>query len=244
MAPNRLPIPPDHAPTFGLIQESLASEPYHLLLAVILLNQTDGRKAIPIIKDLIQRFPTPEDLIKAGRREIKSIITPLGLHAKRTETLLRLATSFVEDPPRRHIYYPTKNYPAEHKLEIAHLHGVGPYAYDSWRIFCADAFRGYGINYDGVGNEENRHFKPEWTKVHPQDKELKAYITWMWRRNGFYYDADRGKVTQIPTAHLEIPQLSKEELIRQPDYIQQLYDASGIATEPYTTAIGRHWDRF
>lgn len=149
-----------------------------LLLAVILLNQTDGRRAIPVIDELIRRFAKPEDLIQAERTQVKEMVKSLRFGARRTETLIRLATSFMADPPRKHIYHPTRNYPDRDELEIAHLYGIGLYAYDCWRILCLDVFRGYATDHDGGGNAHNPDFRPEWTFVRPRDKGLRAYITW------------------------------------------------------------------
>jgi methyl-CpG-binding domain protein 4 len=49
------------------------------------------------------------------------------------------------------------------------LKGVGQYASDAWRIFCKDdLYRQAGFPMGA----------PEWTKIRPQDKELRAYIEW------------------------------------------------------------------
>ncbi|KAF2863675.1 DNA glycosylase, partial [Piedraia hortae CBS 480.64] len=196
-------IPPLSAPTFGLIQESLRSEPFWLLVACSLLNKTNSRSALPIFHTLKTTYPTPEDIISADEETIKEMLRPLGLFNKRAKTLKDLAGEWVEHPPQRGKRYKVKDYPdtgdhngnAAHPngtnthppseenckgaLEIGHLPGCGRYAYDAWRIFCRDELRFSG----GVVIGE-----PEWKRVNPQDKELRAYVKWLWAKEGVVWD--------------------------------------------------------
>jgi hypothetical protein len=61
--------------------------------------------------------------------------------------------------------------------EIGHL-TQGPYALDSWRIFCRDVLLGRSEHWTGKGSEPG--FQPEWMRVLPRDKELRACLRWMW----------------------------------------------------------------
>lgn len=61
--------------------------------------------------------------------------------------------------------------------EIGHL-TQGPYALDSWRIFCRDVLLGRSGHWTGKGSEPG--FQPEWMRVLPRDKELRACLRWMW----------------------------------------------------------------
>lgn len=103
--------------------------------------------------------------------------------------------------------------------EIAHLPGVGAYSLDSWRIFCRDELRGVGRAMTTTGSStvaegadpngnvsvgsgsaagdtaEEVEFMPEWKKVLPQDKELRAYLTWMWLKEGYVWDWLTGERT-------------------------------------------------
>lgn len=74
--------------------------------------------------------------------------------------------------------------------EIGHL-TQGPYAIDSWRIFCRDALLGKALDWKGTGREAE--FQPEWMRVMPQDKELRAYLRWMWMKEGWQWDAVSGE---------------------------------------------------
>ncbi|PYH43518.1 methyl-CpG-binding domain-containing protein 4 [Aspergillus saccharolyticus JOP 1030-1] len=93
--------------------------------------------------------------------------------------------------------------------EIAHLPGVGAYSLDSWRIFCRDELRGVCKGKTTVASEDGRErgegaandseeeaeFVPEWKKVLPKDKELRAYLTWMWLKEGYVWDWLTGEKT-------------------------------------------------
>jgi len=73
--------------------------------------------------------------------------------------------------------------------EVAHLPGVGPYALDSWRIFARDEMRGVVVGVDaGVEGEE-----AEWRRVVPEDKELRPYLKWRWRCEGWDWDPLTGR---------------------------------------------------
>ncbi|KAL8371052.1 hypothetical protein RB595_001076 [Gaeumannomyces hyphopodioides] len=67
--------------------------------------------------------------------------------------------------------------------EIGHI-TQGPYALDSWRIFCRDELLGRA----GEGESQ-----PEWMRVRPADKELRAYLRWMWMREGWDWDPETGE---------------------------------------------------
>ena len=78
--------------------------------------------------------------------------------------------------------------------EIAHIPGVGAYAFDSWRIFCRDELR----DFDDVDEMDG-----EWTRVVPLDKELRAYLRWRWLKNGWIWDPLTGKKRKAEENELE-----------------------------------------
>lgn len=82
-----------------------------------------------------------------------------------------------------------KAYATASTWEIGHI-TQGPYALDSWRIFCRDVLRGEAEDWNGGGREGE--FQPEWMRVLPRDKELRACLRWMWMREGFQWDPDTG----------------------------------------------------
>jgi hypothetical protein len=74
--------------------------------------------------------------------------------------------------------------------EIGHL-TQGRYAIDSWRIFCRDVLLGRARDWNGKGARPE--FQPEWMRVQPMDKELRACLRWMWMREGWEWDPETGE---------------------------------------------------
>ncbi|ROW11177.1 hypothetical protein VMCG_01156 [Cytospora schulzeri] len=261
---SALPIPPLSAERFGLVQEEFASDPFRLLVAVTFLVRTPGRVAIPVFRQLMERYPTPEALAAADPADIEAMMHHLGLSNQRTETIQKYARIWLERPPCKDVRYGVKNYPqkgdgkdvragevfgpedsdAEKDMtlktgspdnydsakendpraktkargfgtswEIGHLTS-GRYALDSWRIFCRDVLLGRAEDWKGQGRDPS--FQPEWMRVLPEDKELRACLRWMWMREGWEWDAMTGE--KVPLG---------EELRLAVDEGRVAYDSSG-----------------
>lgn len=198
-----IPFPPLSSSSFGLVQESLAHTPFRLLIAVIFLNKTRGSVALPVFYDLMSRYPTPAAVAAAKHEDILGIIQHLGLQNQRARKIVSVAQTWLDHPPERGkryrcLHYPNRDdgkdirpnevLPEEEKdtriaWEVAHLPGLGAYAFDSWRIFCRDELRGL------EPDEEDG----EWTRVVPLDKELRAYLRWRWLKLGWEWDPLTGK---------------------------------------------------
>ncbi|KAJ6139875.1 hypothetical protein N7471_006361 [Penicillium samsonianum] len=200
------------ASSFGLIQEQLAHDPFRLLIATIFLNRTRGGVALPILFKVFERYPTIEAMAEADLPELVSMINCLGFQNQRARKCITLAQTWLSDPPNkskryRKLHYPRKldgrNVGREECIdeedlrvawEIAHLPGVGAYSLDSWRIFCRDELRGKASDWKGTDATEVG-FVPEWKCVLPHDKELRAYLTWMWLKEGWIWDYNTGDLT-------------------------------------------------
>lgn len=199
---SNAPFPPLCFPNFGLIQEEFVDDPFYHLIATIFLNKTTSGTALPRFRALHELFPTANDLAKVPKEWLVEFMRPLGLYNVRAERMLSLSRAWLAFPPtpgkcfRARGGYPPhlKGVERERKpvgedeerdYEIAHLPGVGAYALDSWRIFCRDRF---------LNREEQ-----EWKKVRPGDKELRAYLRWKWKKEGFDWDAETGKLEAINT---------------------------------------------
>lgn len=203
-----IPFPPLSSPTFGLIQEKLAGDPFRLLIAVTFLIRTHGKHAIPVFFKLMEKYPTPESLVAADKEEIVPIIRHLGLQNQRAGTYQMYANIWLENPPAKGRRYAVRGYPTKDSgrnipkdeiindtdereaWEIGHM-TQGPYALDSWRIFCRDRLRGVAQGWNGEATEGG--FQPEWMRVVPEDKELRAFLRWMWLKEGFEWDPFTGE---------------------------------------------------
>lgn len=223
-----LPFPALSAERFGLVQEELAHNPFQLLIAVTFLIRTSGKAALPVLRKLLDKYPTPEDLAAAAPEDIITMIRHLGLGVVRCAAVQKYARRWIGRPPTKHVRFGVKNYPrvgggkdvrageefgpedesfrSEDKSydgikqvkrrglgsawEIGHL-TQGPYAIDSWRIFCRDVLLGRAD--DWLGRSQGAEFQPEWMRVLPEDKELRTYLRWMWMREGWEWDPLTGE---------------------------------------------------
>jgi hypothetical protein len=209
-----IPIPPLTSPSFGLLQEQLCHDPLRLLIGITFLIRTAGRTSIPVFYQLMEKYPTAAALAEADRAEIVEMTRHLGLQEVRADTYIRYARTFLENRPVKGKRYRVVNYPVKgaHKgiakdevlpdneedpreaaWEIGHL-TQGAYALDSWRIFCRDECRGLATSWNGEDAKEEG-FQPEWMRVLPKDKELRAFLRWCWLREGWVWDADTGEKT-------------------------------------------------
>ncbi|GAB7359453.1 hypothetical protein MBLNU230_g6101t1 [Neophaeotheca triangularis] len=204
-------VPPISDERFGLIQEKLFLEPFWLLIAVTFLNKTGGKAAAPVFWQLKADYPTPAALADASQKDLLDRVRHLGLQTQRSNRLIAMAKAWLDAGPVVGVRYRTLHYPAagngkefsKHDaiegdveecigaIEIGKVPGCGPYAWDSWRIFCRDVLRGVAEDYNGKGTEPG--FEPEWKRVLPLDKELRACLRWMWMREGFAWDPLTGK---------------------------------------------------
>jgi hypothetical protein len=218
-----VPFAPLTSPEFGLVQEKFAHEPFWLLIVVTFLIKTKGKHAIPVFYKVKKRFPTLVDIACAANSEqIIEMIRHLGLADHRLTLMQKYARIFLSDPPTPGVRYKVKNYdqrefesspsprlptgeyqPSFAKVageqdleawEIGHL-TQGKYALDSWRIFCRDEFLGRATDWNGGGREPE--FQPEWMRVRPDDKELRAYLRWMWMKEGWEWDPSTGERTVL-----------------------------------------------
>lgn len=155
--------------------------------------------------------------------ELRHMIEHLGLVNSRLGKLQKFGKIWMEDPPAPGKVYRVRNYErrdmplypeaSDDKLEDAPDGGMptpkkddkdkdaeaweighmteGKYALDSWRIFCRDVLLGRAESWNGEGAKPE--FQPEWCRVRPADKELRAYLRWMWMREGFEWDPATGE---------------------------------------------------
>ncbi|KAL6802248.1 hypothetical protein J3E68DRAFT_395653 [Trichoderma sp. SZMC 28012] len=221
-----IPFPPLDSPSFGIIQEELAHDPFWLLIAITFLIKTSGQVALPAFRRVKERFPTPLQLLDPSiKEELLDMIRHLGLSNVRLAYILKYATAFVHQPPKSDVLYRVKNYDKRdmsstsrelssgdsedsemshspsgssdedlEAWEIGHM-TQGKYAIDSWRIFCRDELLGRAEDWNGKGREAE--FQPEWMRVKPADKELRACLRWMWMREGWEWDPTTGERTVL-----------------------------------------------
>ncbi|KAJ6145379.1 hypothetical protein N7470_009274 [Penicillium chermesinum] len=246
-----LPFPPLDAPAFGLVQEQLAHEPFKLLIATIFLNRTRGGVALPILFKVFERYPTIHAMANADQKELVDMIHCLGFQNQRANKCIKIAQTWQTNPPCKDKRYRKMHYPRkldgrdigrgeciddeDHRSgwEVAHLPGIGAYSLDSWRIFCRDELRGTATDWKGTGATEPA-FVPEWKSVLPMDKELRAYLTWMWLKEGWEWDHRTGDLKP-----------ATEKTLRAARAGGVAHEADGnwvLETSPVKVSNGLHWE--
>jgi len=110
---------------FNLVQESLYTDPWKLLVATIFLNKTNNKVSIPILWKFFDRWPVAEAASKGDPCEMAEMLQPMGLNKLRAKTIVRFSSEFLNL---------VWSYPIE-------LHGIGKYGNDSYKIFCLGEWR-------------------------------------------------------------------------------------------------------
>jgi methyl-CpG-binding domain protein 4 len=133
-----------------LIQEFLRDEPWRLLVACVMLNQTSAKQVWPVARDFFQLCPTPRTVTFTSEEEIVGVLRPLGLQNRRVRTIMRLSREWCDKG-----YGPFFGGRPKGDSVIG-LPGIGKYASDSYRMFVDP----------GEIVEDVR------------DKELRKYVAW------------------------------------------------------------------
>lgn len=101
-----------------MVQQQIDGVWQHMV-GVIMLNQTGRKQVKTVLPEFLEKWPTPEHLLKAKIEEIELIVKPLGMWRRRADTIRRMSFDFMtwdgEDAKK--------------------LHGIGRYGDESYRIF-------------------------------------------------------------------------------------------------------------
>jgi len=116
-------VPP--ASPYGLIQETLYSDPWKVLVACILLNKTSCAQVRQIIWDFFSLASTPEAAMATPEAKIAEVIRPLGLQQTRAKIIVRMSAEYLQSK----------------WTHVTELHGIGKYAADAHALFCEGKWR-------------------------------------------------------------------------------------------------------
>ena len=112
-----------------MLQERYRTDPWKLLVCCVMLNQTTRKQVDRVLaKGLFDKYPDAESMADADFGELVERLRPLGLQTRRTSVLQRMSKRY------RRLLVEELGLPAEE--QVKKLPGVGPYALDSYRIFC------------------------------------------------------------------------------------------------------------
>lgn len=127
---------PTEISPYTLIQEHLRNDPWKLLVACIMLNQTSAVQVKKVIWGFFEKWPDAVSCAAANIEEIKAHIKPLGLYNRRSKSISNLS----------------KKWASQDFDSILDLPGIGKYAYDSYKMFCE------GILVDDVKDKELKNY--------------------------------------------------------------------------------------
>lgn len=106
-----------------MVQEQIQNEWEHMI-GVIMLNQTYRKQVKKVLPDFLQRFPTPESVVKSRIIDIENIIAPLGMKKVRAKRIYRMSLDYL----------------TWDKNNATMLYGIGKYGSDSYEIFFKNNF--------------------------------------------------------------------------------------------------------
>lgn len=102
-----------------MVQQQINGDPWAHFVAVIMLNQTGRRPVKTVLPQFLERWPTPQALLRSRICDIEDLIRPLGMWRRRAVTIYRMSLDFL----------------AWDGGDATELHGIGRYGSESYRIF-------------------------------------------------------------------------------------------------------------
>ncbi len=112
-----------------LFQEQLCKDPFWMLVACCLVNQTAWKDAEPIFSEMLRKSKSdPRWFLRVDPDFLEEMLEPIGLHRRRAEKLTSMALKWLEINP-------------ETRADVLDLPGCGIYAVDSWAIFVEKDYR-------------------------------------------------------------------------------------------------------
>lgn len=101
-----------------LIQEDFLDDRWKMMVACILLNQTNNKQVRPILDNLFSLIPGPEKAISTRPEDIAEIIKSTGFQNVKAERIIKLSRKWIDG-----------------FIDPSELPGIGKYGKDSWEIF-------------------------------------------------------------------------------------------------------------
>ena len=115
MRSNQMPSPLlDHL----MVQQQISNAWEHMV-GVIMLNQTGRKPVKTVLPEFLERWPTPEALLRSRLIDVEEVIKPLGMYRVRA----------------RRLYKMTIDYLKWDGVDATDLYGIGKYGSDSYEIF-------------------------------------------------------------------------------------------------------------
>ncbi len=121
---------------FVALRASRSKNPFEVLVATVLSQNTTDKNSLKALKELKKRFRiTPEDLSKASVREIEEAIRPAGLYRQKASVIKELALNLSNGKLNKIL---SMDWQEARKILIS-LRGVGPKTADVLLLMSAGA---------------------------------------------------------------------------------------------------------
>jgi methyl-CpG-binding domain protein 4 len=101
-----------------MVQEQIDG-PWQHMVGVIMLNMTYRKKVKEILPEFLERWPTPESILRSRIIDIEDVIRSLGMASKRAKTIYKMSIDYL-------------SWDGE---DASRLYGIGKYGSDSYEIF-------------------------------------------------------------------------------------------------------------
>ena len=102
-----------------MVQQQINMDPWSHMEGVIMLNQTGRKPVKTVLPEFLERWPTPESLLRSRIIDIEEVLKPLGMWRRRAKILYKMSIDFLT---------------WDHD-DARDLHGIGKYGSDSYEIF-------------------------------------------------------------------------------------------------------------
>jgi endonuclease III-like uncharacterized protein len=101
-----------------MVQQQIKNSWEHMV-GVIMLNQTGRKPVKTVLPEFLDRWPTPEAVLRSRLIDIEEVIKPLGMYRVRERRLYKMSLDYL-------------NWDG---VDARDLHGIGKYGSDSYEIF-------------------------------------------------------------------------------------------------------------
>lgn len=101
-----------------MVQQQISNAWEHMV-GVIMLNQTGRKPVKTVLPEFLERWPTPEALLRSRLIDVEEVIKPLGMYRVRARRLYKMTIDYLQ-------------WDGE---DATDLYGIGKYGSDSYEIF-------------------------------------------------------------------------------------------------------------
>lgn len=101
-----------------MVQQQISGAWQHMV-GVIMLNQTGRKPVKTVLPEFLERWPTPEALLRSRILDIEAVIQPLGMYRVRAKRIYRMSIDYL----------------TWDGIDASVLYGIGQYGSESYRIF-------------------------------------------------------------------------------------------------------------